>query len=140
MQTGHSVLRVPASLPGFAQAAAELRVLLDRFQVTGDARYRAELVFEEVTTNVIRYGRVDGAALDLGGEVAFGDGTLVLTFEDNGRPFDPLQWPEPAKPKSIQDAAPGGLGIYLVRKSARDIRYERTPGGRNRLIVTISAE
>jgi len=138
MQTGHSVLRVSGTLAGFEQAAAELRVLLDQFQLAGRARYRAELVFEEVATNVIRHGRIEGAPVELDVSVAFSGDSLVLTFEDNGRPFDPLQRPDPPKPTSIADARLGGLGIPLVRKSAREVRYERTPDNRNRLTVTMA--
>jgi anti-sigma regulatory factor (Ser/Thr protein kinase) len=36
-------------------------------------------------------------------------------------------------------AAPiGGRGIYLVRKAAKRVDYERTPKGRNRLTVVVA--
>ena len=123
------------------RAAAALRDALDRCRVTGRSRYHAELVFEEVVTNVIRHSdRGEGAhVIDIDVSLA-GDGrAVVLTFEDDGSPFDPLQRPDPQLPKSIADAPVGGLGILVMRMASTDSRYERTANDRNRLTVTVGA-
>jgi serine/threonine-protein kinase RsbW len=99
--------------------------------------YQVELAFEELVTNVIRYAYRDrqgahaiNASLRVRGDV------IVLTIEDDGLPFNPLEAPDPALPSSIEDAKVGGLGIKLLRKTAREIAYERLPGG-NRVTVSI---
>jgi serine/threonine-protein kinase RsbW len=127
------------NLAGFTQAAADLRAALDRAGVQGRARYRAELIFEEVVTNVIRHGYQDNTRHTIGVDVTGGDRTIVLTFEDDGRPFDPLGQPARVQATSLDDPPIGGLGIAIVRKAAKDIRYTRTADGRNRLTVTIAA-
>ena len=113
-----------------------MRRTLDGSGLTPRTRYHIELVFDEVVTNIIRHGHTDSAA-DIDACVELGPDDAVLTFEDGGEPFDPRQQPEPVHPRSLEDARPGGLGLMLVRKAARQITYERTPEQRNRLTVII---
>jgi serine/threonine-protein kinase RsbW len=140
MPTGQPhVLRVVGTLAGFERSAEDLRSALDVRGVSGRARSRVELVFEEVVTNIIRHGAADGGDRVIDVSLTCGDEAIVVTFEDDGRPFDPLQQPAPPMPRSIEAAPIGGLGIKLVRAAASDLRYERTPDARNRLTVTVAA-
>jgi serine/threonine-protein kinase RsbW len=136
---GHHALRFPGSRAGLEQAAADLRVFLDRANVHGRARYYAELAFEEVVSNVVRYAYSDGAAHQIDVSVELSTDAIVLTFLDDGRPFDPSQQPAPVLPSTIEAAPSGGLGLLLMRQRAADMRYERTPDGKNRLTVKIAA-
>jgi anti-sigma regulatory factor (Ser/Thr protein kinase) len=134
MQTILRLLRFPSQPEGFEQAAADLRATLDQAGVAGHARGSAELVFEEVVSNVVRHG----AARHIDVSVASDENALVLSFEDDGPPFDPLQHPGPGLPKTVEEANVGGLGLFLVHQVANTLRYERTRDGKNRLIVTIT--
>jgi anti-sigma regulatory factor (Ser/Thr protein kinase) len=120
-------------LSGFEHAAIELRALLDDRQVKGDPRFKIELAFEEVVTNVVRHGRPTG---DVEVTVRFGDDEIALTFEDDGPPFDPLGHPQPAMPASIDDMPLGGLGLVLLTKMYPRLSYERT--GRERNLLTLA--
>ena len=62
---------------------------------------------------------------------------LELTFEDDGRPFDPLH--DVADVEDEDDFSEGGMGVTLVRAMARDCRYERA-GQSNRLTVVLDSE
>lgn len=126
-------------MAGFERGAAAVRSALDEFSVKGRARYWVELVFEEIVTNIVRHGYTDERAHEIDVRITCGDGSVVLAVEDDGRPFDPLQRPDPDKPASIEEATVGGLGILLVRKAATGLRYERTSDGRNRVTVTLPA-
>ena len=64
-------------------------------------------------------------------------GELVLCFEDDGVPFDPLQAAPPAPPASTADVPPGGFGLMLTRKAASACHYERI-GERNRFTVRLA--
>jgi anti-sigma regulatory factor (Ser/Thr protein kinase) len=131
-------LLVPGGRTGFAQAAAQLSDLLDRCAIEGRPRRRAELVFEEVVTNVIRhaYGHDESRQIEV--EFACDADGIRFVFTDDGPAFDPLAQPEPERPSSLEAAREGGLGIFLVRKIASAIAYDRT-SGRNRLRVTVAA-
>jgi anti-sigma regulatory factor (Ser/Thr protein kinase) len=128
---------VAGTLAGFERSADDLRSALDASGVSGRARHQVELVFEEVVTNIIRHGYADGRDHVIEVSLTRAGDAIVVTFEDDGRPFDPLQQPSPPVPRTIEVAPVGGLGIHLVRAAAADLRYERTPDARNRLTVTI---
>ncbi len=61
--------------------------------------------------------------------------SVMVVIEDSGRAFDPTQVPPPPKPRSIEEARIGALGIHLMRSFASEMRYERRDG-RNRLTLT----
>ena len=53
---------------------------------------------------------------------------VVITFLDNGVPYDPLKKEDPDVTLSAQERTTGGLGIFLVKKSMDDILYEYKDG------------
>lgn len=134
--TGRHTLRFPATLDGFTSASESLRRLLDDERVEGRARRNVELAFEEIGTNIVRHGRPRS---DVEVTLLFGGDEVLLTFEDDGIAFDPLGHPDPDMPPSLELAQIGGLGVFLVKKLAARIQYERTPQQHNRLTVAIAA-
>ncbi len=59
---------------------------------------------------------------------------VTISFEDSGSRFDPLAKEDPDTTLSAEERSIGGLGIYMVKKSMDDVRYEYTDG---RNILTI---
>ena len=54
--------------------------------------------------------------------------TASLTFIDSGVPYNPLEKDDPDTTLSAEDRKIGGLGIFLVKKSMDDMRYEYKDG------------
>lgn len=54
--------------------------------------------------------------------------SVVITFIDNGVPYDPLAMKEPDITLSAEEREIGGLGIYMVKKTMDDIVYEYKNG------------
>ena len=54
--------------------------------------------------------------------------SVVITFIDNGVPYDPLAKADPDTTLSAEEREIGGLGIYMVKKSMDDITYEYKAG------------
>lgn len=98
--------------------------------------YAAELIVDEIFSNVVRHAFPDAGRHDIAIAAELSDRHLVLTFEDDGVPFDPREAPERA-PVAPDDIAIGGLGLGLVKKYAETMAYERR-GGRNRLAVHLT--
>ncbi|MBP3855312.1 MAG: ATP-binding protein [Ruminiclostridium sp.] len=48
----------------------------------------------------------------------------VITFIDSGKPYNPLEKPDPDVTLSAEKRQIGGLGIFMVKKSMDDMRYE----------------
>jgi serine/threonine-protein kinase RsbW len=128
-------LRFPATTEGLDEAVRALRAVLDTRQLAPRHRHDVELVFEEMASNIVNYGRAAG---DIEATIAFDDET-VLTFEDDGVPFDPRQHPAPPVAERRRDLRIGGLGIVIVRDLCSRINYVRTPDERNRLTLSIPA-
>ncbi len=53
---------------------------------------------------------------------------VVITFIDNGVPYDPLAKADPDITLSAEERQIGGLGIYMVKKTMDDISYEYKDG------------
>ncbi len=94
---------------------------------------------DELLTNTISYGyeedssSLESAAIRIVLEVS--DSNIKLTLEDNAVAFDPfLEVPEPDLESSLEDMAPGGLGVHLVREMMDETSYERLASG-NRITL-----
>ena len=136
---GDRALSFSATLEAYQQALAELQAALDAHGVGVRARYKVELVFEEIVCNVIRHGRMDARRHKVEVSLVFGPDSIVIHFRDNGVYFDPCRHPVPAKPQSLEHVRVGGLGLFLVRKAVTRMEYERTPKDENHLTVEIAA-
>ena len=53
---------------------------------------------------------------------------VIITFIDNGVPYDPLKKEDPDTTLSADERQIGGLGIYMVKKTMDDITYEYKDG------------
>ena len=110
---------------------------LARHQPSAKAIYQVELVLEEALMNQICHAFPDKRPdhpLQLRAEVA--NDSVVLTFSDKGLPFNPLDTRAPAFPTRLEEATPGGLGIFLTRKYAQSLAYQRL-GDENQLTVVL---
>lgn len=54
--------------------------------------------------------------------------SVIITFIDNGRPFNPLEQKEPDTTLAAQERKVGGLGIFLVKKTMSLVEYEYKNG------------
>ncbi len=132
-------LSFAATMAGFEQAFGTLQSALDVNELHPGTRYNVELVFEEIVANIVRHGSAGGAPAGVEVSVDVDGDAVVMTFCDDGTPFDPVGHPDPQKPTTIEDTPIGGLGLMMVRKAAREMSYERTPEDKNRLKVTLPA-
>jgi serine/threonine-protein kinase RsbW len=100
------------------------RFLQDR-PLTSRGRHRIEVLFEELVSNTIRHGFTKGSNQSIRVTVEQKSGTVELTFEDDGKPFNPLQAEPPDAFSSIDTARIGGLGIPLIAGLSAELRYEQ---------------
>jgi anti-sigma regulatory factor (Ser/Thr protein kinase) len=127
------VLRFAGTTEGLADAVRRLREILDARSLHPRHRHDVELVFEEVASNIVNYGRPTAAVEAM---IRFDDQT-VLRFEDDGIAFDPRTQPPPAAAPTRADLRIGGLGLVIVRDLCSRFDYVRTPEGHNRLTLAI---
>jgi anti-sigma regulatory factor (Ser/Thr protein kinase) len=129
-------LSFPDDLAALAAARAEVRRFLEVERAGAAAVYAADLALEELAGNTIRHGYADRGAHVIHVLLTLGQERLELTLEDDARPFDPTAHPEPERPASLEETRIGGLGISMVRRAVRAMRYRRVDG-RNQLELEI---
>lgn len=83
------------------------------------------LAVDELLTNVIRHGFASGSRHDIKLRIELEDRQLTATIEDDGREFNPLDYPPINDALPVEDRPLGGLGIHLVRSLVTGMNYER---------------
>jgi serine/threonine-protein kinase RsbW len=112
-------------------------VLRSARDLGADEECSADLVqaVDELATNVLRHGYAGNEGpLDVALESR--DGWLVVALRDEAPPFDPTGWPSPDPHLPLNERAPGGLGIHLVRTSVD--RMEHALSGPRGNLLTLS--
>ncbi len=96
--------------------------------------FALDLALEEILMNVISYGYPDGGDHQIIVRLALDRGEVTAEVEDDGRPFNPLEVPEPDVSRSLEERQIGGLGIHLTRKMMDGLDYRRQ-GDKNLLMM-----
>lgn len=88
-----------------------------------------ELVIEELFVNVASYA-YDSVAGDVTVCIDFTENpsAVEMTFIDGGKPYNPLERPDPDTTLDLEEREIGGLGIFLVKKNVDEISYEYADG------------
>ena len=122
--------RLKSQFAELARLAGEIASLGTEHHLPDRVIFHLNLALEEVVSNIIRHGyggREDGEvslAIHLAPEA------VVVTVEDDGVPFNPLELPDPDLTVPLEEREVGGLGVYLVRQLMHEVSY-RAEGGRN---------
>jgi anti-sigma regulatory factor (Ser/Thr protein kinase) len=118
------LLRMSQALEAFGQL----------HQIPAKVLHAANLSLDEILTNIISYGYDDGNEHQIILRFALETGELILEVEDDGRPFNPLELPEPDTTSPLEERPVGGLGIHFVRKLMDAVEYSRKDG-KNLLVM-----
>ena len=121
---------------GLAEASRNLATYLAGQAVPEPAIGRVELVLEEVVMNAMTHGAPAAGPLRIRLSAMAGPDACHLTILDNGAAFDPVTAPARQDGASLDQVRPGGLGLVLLRRFARGLRYQRVPFG-NQLELAI---
>ena len=93
------------------------------------AQMQIDIAIDELFSNIAHYAynpEIGQATVRV--EVVEDPLSVVITFIDNGVPYDPLAKADPDTTLSAEERDIGGLGIYMVKKSMDDIAYEYKDG------------
>ena len=88
-----------------------------------------DIAVEEIFVNIAHYAYKSGTGKAVVRVETLPDPPSVdITFIDNGIPYDPLTKEDPDITLSAEERPIGGLGIFMVKKSMDDVRYEYLDG------------
>lgn len=92
-----------------------------------DLLFKIRLSIEEVTENIVRYAYENGAGPLVVSTRREGD-SLIISFSDYGKPFDPLNKPDPDITLSADERPIGGLGIFICKQMMDEVTYQFKDG------------
>ncbi len=102
---------------------------LEMYDCPMKAQAQIDIAIDELFGNIVRYAyhpEIGSATVQV--EVTKDPLAVVITFIDQGKPYDPLAKEDPNVTLSAEEREIGGLGIYIVKKSMTDIAYEYKDG------------
>ncbi len=86
--------------------------------------YKATFVCEEMLTNLARHANFEDRTPDVSLNLDTTEQeALLLTFKDNAKSFNLLNYPDPKIGGDLEETELGGLGIYLTKQYAKNIQY-----------------
>lgn len=93
------------------------------------AQMQIDIAIDELFGNIAHYAynpEIGSATVRV--EVLESPLSVIITFIDNGVPYDPLAKEDPDVTLSAEERGLGGLGIYMVKKTMDEISYEYKDG------------
>ena len=129
-------LTLQASLEKLDEVLAFVEENLEKNDCPMKVLMQVQIAVEEIFVNIAHYayGSEQGTAT-IRAEVGGDPLQVIITFIDQGVTYDPLQKEDPDVTLSAEDRQIGGLGIFMVKKSMDDVKYEYADG---KNILTIS--
>ncbi|MEA4832712.1 MAG: ATP-binding protein [Oscillospiraceae bacterium] len=122
-------LTIDATVDNIAQVTAFVDENLETFDCPLKAQMQIDIAIDELFGNIAQYAyNPDIGPATVRVEVIENPLSVLITFIDNGIPYDPLIKADPDVSLSAEDREIGGLGIYMVKKSMDEISYEYKNG------------
>lgn len=122
-------LTIDAAVENIAEVTAFVDSELEALDCPVKVQMQIDIAIDELFGNIAHYAyhpEVRPATVRV--EVLENPLSVVITFIDNGVPYDPLKTEEPDITLSAEERMIGGLGIYMVKKTMDDIAYEYREG------------
>ena len=93
------------------------------------AQMQIDIAIDELFGNIANYAyETDEGVATVRVELKEDPLSVVITFIDNGVPYDPLKKEDPDVTPSAEEREIGGLGVYMVKKSMDGVDYEYKDG------------
>lgn len=102
---------------------------LEQYGCPMKAQMQIDIAIDELFSNIVHYAyhpEVGPATVRV--EVVEDPLSVIITFIDQGVPYDPLSREDPDVTLSAEERDIGGLGIYIVKKNMNEITYEYKDG------------
>lgn len=93
---------------------------LNKINVSTSVLNKVQIIIDEIYSNIMNYSN----AKKLEVKYSFDKEHLVLEFSDDGSQYDPTKKSDPDITLSADDREIGGLGIYMVKKTASSLDYK----------------
>ena len=122
-------LKIEARTENLPDVLGFVDALLEERECKMKPQMQIDVAVEEIFVNIAHYAYTEGVGeariqVDFEGDPL----SVVITFIDSGTPYDPLAKEDPDVTLSAAERQIGGLGIYMIKKTADAVKYERKDG------------
>ena len=122
-------LTLQASLEKLDEVLAFVEENLEKNECPMKVLMQVQIAVEEIFVNIAHYAYdSEQGMVTIRVEVGGDPLQVIITFIDQGIPYDPLKKEDPDVTLSAEERKIGGLGIFMVKKSMDDVKYEYTDG------------
>ena len=128
-------LTIAATIENIETVTDFVNEQLEAYDCPMKAQMQIDIAIDELFGNIAHYAynpEIGSATVRV--EVIEDPLSVVITFIDNGLPYDPLKKEDPNTTLSADEREIGGLGIFMVKKTMDDVIYEYKDG-QNRLTI-----
>lgn len=110
------------------ESADKVRTFFDMFiednEIPIKASTKIMVMVDEIYSNILNYSGASKSKVT----ARYEDGKVLMSFQDNGIYYNPLKKEDPDITLSAEERAIGGLGIFMVKQMAEDVKYTRIAG------------
>lgn len=122
-------LTIDAVIGNIPEVTAFVDEQLEALDCPMKAHMQIDIAIDELMSNIARYAyNPDVGPATVRVEVMEDPMAVIITFIDNGVPYDPLSNEDPDINLSAEEREIGGLGIYMVKKTMDEVVYEYKDG------------
>ena len=114
-----------SSLSELDRLCQNLETFGKKFGFSKKLIFEINLALDELFTNIISYGFKDDEEHVIRVTLTPDKNELCLCIEDDGMPFNPIDFDTPDVSCSVEECKIGGLGIHIMKKLMDDVCYER---------------
>lgn len=102
---------------------------LERLDCPLKAQTQIAIAIDELFGNIAKYAYTpDVGKATVQFDVEKTPLSVIITFIDGGKPFNPLEQADPDTQLSADQRSIGGLGIFLVKKTMSMVEYQYKDG------------
>ena len=114
-----------SQLEELARALDRIEQLLLEQAAERELASEMRLIAEEGLTNIVRHAYEPDEDGEIEVMLALSETEVRLELRDSGRPFNPLEHPEPDLETAVEERPAGGMGVHLIRSLTDTQTYVR---------------
>lgn len=134
MREGSTTIELKNDLSELTRLAQVLKEFGEVHHLPQKLVHLINITLDEVVTNIISYGFEESGPHTIVVRLLKNEDRITAEVEDDARPFNPLEHPQPNTGLPLEERKIGGLGIHFVRKMMDDVTY-RWQDGKNLLVL-----
>ena len=119
----NAIYKAPASKENYKQFYQWLRQICQDWNINDELTNKIDMCGEEIYANIAFYAYEQSQG-DIRVSLQKEEDGIILKFEDDGIPYNPLERENPDISLPPEQRPLGGLGIFMVKEMTDDINYE----------------